>query len=103
MPLENRLSPFSRRSFLHLSAIASAATAFPIFTEPLLAAAARGSVAHKAIPKDAVIINANENPLGPSQKARDAVAAIISQGGRYSLVMTDDLIQTFSNLEGLKP
>ena len=99
MPLET--SQFSRRSFLHLSAAASAAAAFP-FTEPLLAAAAL-SPAHKPIPKDAVIISQNENPLGPSQKAREAIAAIIPQGGRYSLIMTDDLIQTFADQQGLKP
>jgi histidinol-phosphate aminotransferase len=107
MPRENSPSPFSRRSFsrrsfLHLSAAASTVAALPVFTEPMLAAAAHGP-AHKPIPKDAVIISQNENPLGPSQKAREAMAAIIPQGGRYSLIMTDDLIQTFANQEGLKP
>ena len=91
-------SPFSRRSFLQLSAAASAAAAFQIVTEPMLAAAAR-----KPVPKDAIMIDANENPLGPSQAARDAVSAIIPLGGRYLFDLTDDLRHTFAQLEGLNP
>jgi len=61
---------FSRRSFLHLSAAASAAAVFPTLGEAQLAAAARPT-AHAA---NAVMIDSNENPLGPCQSARDAVA-----------------------------
>jgi histidinol-phosphate aminotransferase len=89
---------FSRRSFLHLSAGASAAAAFRVMTEPMLAAVARRP--HAA---DAVLIDANENPLGPSQAARDAMAAILPQGGRYSDNLTDDLASTFAQSEGLNP
>jgi histidinol-phosphate aminotransferase len=89
---------FSRRSFLHLSAAASAAAAFKIATEPALALAAR-----PAHPKDAIAIDSNENPLGPSQGAREALAAIIPQGGRYLDNLTDELIQTFARIEGLDP
>jgi len=88
---------FSRRSFLHLSAAASAAAAFHITTEPMLAAAAR----RRPHAPDAVVIDANENPLGPSQGARDAMAAILPKGGRYADELTDELIQTFAQMEGL--
>ncbi len=97
MPSQN-LSSFSRRSFLHLSAAASAAAAFQIVTEPMLAAAARGP-----LPKDGVMIDSNENPLGPSQSARDAISAIIPLGGRYLFNLADDLGHTFAQLEGLSP
>jgi histidinol-phosphate aminotransferase len=97
MPSQN-LSSFSRRSFLRLSAAASAAAAFPIVTESMLAAAAR-----KSAPKDAVMIDSNENPLGPSQAARDAISAIIPSSGRYLFDLTDDLGHTFAKLEGLNP
>lgn len=89
--------PFSRRSFLRASAAASAAMAVRIVTEPLLARAEG-----KTYPKDAVIIDANENPLGPCTEARQAIAGIIPQGGRYSLNLTDELIATFAEKEGLK-
>jgi histidinol-phosphate aminotransferase len=89
---------FSRRSFLHFSTAASAGLAYRIMTEPLLA---RTGV--KTFPKDAVMIDSNENPLGPCSDARQAVAAITPQGGRYSLNLTDDLIALFCQMEGLKP
>ena len=72
------MAHFSRRSFLHFSAAASAAAAVRIMTEPMLAAAARRP--HAA---DAVVIDSDENPLGPG-RVRRAMAAILPQGGRYS-------------------
>ena len=88
---------FSRRSFLHLSAAASATAAFRVMTEPMLAHAAR----RRPHDKDAVLIDSNENPLGPCQAARDAMAAILPLGGRYSDNLTDELVQTFASMEGL--
>jgi histidinol-phosphate aminotransferase len=86
----------SRRSFLQLTA---AAAACRLMTEPMLAAAA----ARKPAPSGAVVIDANENPLGPSQPAREAISVIIPQGGRYLDSLTDELIQTFAQQEGLNP
>ena len=98
MPFTQRIG-FSRRSFLHLSATASAAAAFHIMSEPMLAAAARRRP-HAA---DAVLIDSNENPLGPSQAAREAMTAILPLGGRYSDNLTDDLVNTFAQMEELNP
>lgn len=98
MPVEE--SARSRRSFLQVSAAAAVAAAgFRIVTEPLLA---RGAESHP-FPKDAVIIDANENPLGPCSVACEAVRDIASQGGRYSSWLTDDLVKAYSAMEGLKP
>ena len=87
----------SRRSFLGLSAAASAAFAVRIVTEPMLAHAR----IHSA-PTDAIRIDANENPLGPSASAREAASAIVNQGGRYSDWLTDELVKTLAENEGLK-
>ncbi len=92
-----RLPSASRRSFLGLSAAASAAFALRIVTEPMLAHAR----VHNA-PKDAIRIDANENPLGPCASAREAAAGIVPQGGRYSDWLTDDLVKTLADMEGLK-
>jgi histidinol-phosphate aminotransferase len=88
----------SRRSFLSLSAAASAALALRIVTEPMLARAAHGPA-----PTDGVMIDANENPLGPAASAREAAVAMVAQGGRYCDWLTDDLVNTLAELEGLKP
>lgn len=87
---------FSRRSFLQLTTAASAAAAFRVMTEPMLAAAARRP--HAA---NAVLIDSNENPLGPCQGARDAASAQVLQGGRYSDNLTDELVSTLAQMEGL--
>jgi histidinol-phosphate aminotransferase len=71
--------------------------ALRIVTEPMLARAR----VHN-FPKDAIRIDANENPLGPSPSAREAAAAILSQGGRYSDNLTDELAKTLSEMSELK-
>src|SRR5271169_2738616 len=93
----------SRRSFLQVSAAAAAvAVGYRVVTEPMLANAA--SLPYpRPYPKDAVLINANENPLGPCGVACGAITDVATQGGRYSDWMTGDLIKTFAAAEGLKP
>ena len=52
---------FTRRSLGRISAMMAAGAALPFYNESALAQLSR--VAN--IPPDAVLINANENPLGP--------------------------------------
>lgn len=92
---------FSRRSFLQFSAAASATAVFPVFTESMLAQAARPRMPKP--PQGAVVIDANENPLGPCKTACDAMAAIVPAGNRYASYLTDDLIKFFAQQEGVKP
>jgi len=96
---ECSLASASRRSFLGFSAAASAAMALRIVTEPILANA---RVHHASMAKDAIRIDANENPLGPSAGAREAATAMVAQGGRYNDWLTDDLVKTLADQEGLK-
>ena len=98
MPTSPILSP-SRRSFLTLSAAASAAATLRIFTEPMLAYAA----APIRVARDGIMINANENPLGPCAAAREAVISMAPQGGRYSFWLTDEVVSQYAQLEDLKP
>ena len=65
----------------------------------MLAAAAR----RQPPPPGAVMIDSNENPLGPSVGARNAMAALLPQGGRYLDQLTEDLVKTFAQMEGLNP
>ena len=97
----------SRRNFLRL---ASAVAAMPIVTEAHLAwaqtssgvsAASRFHGGRQAIPPDAVLINANENPLGPCKVACEALTQIAPHGGRYDFAQTIALTKTIAQIEGL--
>jgi histidinol-phosphate aminotransferase len=91
---------FSRRSFFRYAAGASALASLPILTEAHLALAERPKFAD---PNKGIHIDANENPLGPSEGARQAIANIIPRGGRYLFTGEDELAEIFAKQEGLKP
>jgi histidinol-phosphate aminotransferase len=97
-PENLRFPARSRRSFLQMSAAASAAVVFCPMTEAMLA-----GVDERAFPQGAVMINLNENPLGPSEGARQAIANIAAQGGRYLTSVTTELVNTVAAAEGLRP
>ncbi|HXZ45965.1 MAG TPA: pyridoxal phosphate-dependent aminotransferase [Pseudolabrys sp.] len=102
MTASNPLLKGSRRSFLQWSAAAAAASAFRIVNEPMLAAAAVDrDMQH--FPPGSVVINANENPLGPCVEARNAIAEIIPQGGRYCWWLKDELTKQLAQSLGVKP
>jgi histidinol-phosphate aminotransferase len=98
MKSNETLSKGSRRTFLQLSAAATAAMAFRIATEASLAAEDR-----KTFHPGAVVIDANENPLGPCDAARKAIVDMAPQGGRYSYWLHEEFVKTFTAMEGLKP
>jgi histidinol-phosphate aminotransferase len=99
----------SRRSFLRLAGLAAS---LPILTEAHFAYAALNPPqstkfgarrVRTAPPPDAVLINANENPLGPCAAACEAIAAIAHKGGRYDIDgETAKLTTTFAQQNGLK-
>jgi histidinol-phosphate aminotransferase len=93
-------SGFSRRNFFRFAAGASALASMPILTEAHLALAQRP---HFADPNKGIHIDANENPLGPSEAARKAIVDVLPIGGRYRFDMQDDLAKTFAEIEGLNP
>jgi histidinol-phosphate aminotransferase len=101
MSRNNHFGNDSRRMFLKFSVAAAAASAFRIVNEPMLAAAAIERKRNQ-FPPGSVVINANENPLGPCDLARAAVVAQAPQGGRYSYWLTDELMDTFAEQQGLK-
>jgi histidinol-phosphate aminotransferase len=93
-------SGLSRRSFMRFAAAGSALASVTGLTEAHLAFAQRPKFAK---PESGIHIDANENPLGPSESARTALAATIPQGGRYLFPIQLDLIETFAKQEGLDP
>jgi len=89
---------FSRRSFLQTSAVASAMLALRVAGEPVFA-----QLAAPVHQPGAVMINANENPLGPCTAARDAVRAMAEQGGRYLFPSTAAFEKQFAESVGVSP
>jgi histidinol-phosphate aminotransferase len=92
-------SGFSRRSFFRLGATALASV--PILGESHFALAERN--VHFAPSNKGIHIDANENPLGPCEAARKAIAEIIPRSGRYLLDVQDDFASTFARQEGFSP
>jgi histidinol-phosphate aminotransferase len=93
-------SSLSRRGFFRLAAGASAVAGLPILTEGHLALAARLPAAD---PAQCIHIDANENPLGPSDSARQAIAETIPHGGRYLREGREEVAAIFARNEGLDP
>ncbi len=92
----------SRRSFLRLAGLATAS--LPILTEAHFARAAAAPSRADSLDTTAgkVLINANENPLGPCQAALDAMAKLAPTGGRYDLLNeTPKLAATFAKQNGV--
>jgi len=90
---------FSRRNFGRIASLVTAGMALPFYNEPALAQLSR---VRGGIPEDAVKIDANENPLGPCKEAYDAIYSVVQKGGRYHYEMTDALVSTLAEQEGVK-
>ena len=88
----------SRRYFGRISAVLAAGAALPFYNERALAQLSMV----RNMPKDAVKINANENPMGPCPEAVDAIYNIVKNGGRYMYEETYELAQTMAEMEGVK-
>jgi histidinol-phosphate aminotransferase len=90
---------FTRRHLLRVAALVGAgATALPLGGERALAQLSNAG----AIPDDAVKINANEFPEGPSERALAALAEAARRGNRYQYPETDALVNAAAPLEQLK-
>lgn len=88
----------SRRSFGRIASVLTAGAALPFYNEHALAQLSKIG----AIPRDAVKINANENPLGPCPEAADAIYNAVKQGGRYMFEQTDVLARTLAGVLDVK-
>src|SRR3979411_3176176 len=69
---------FSRRPFARLAALIGPAAVLPFANERALAQ--HESI--RGLPADAVMIDSNENPLGPCTEARKAMYKAVDNGGR---------------------
>ena len=88
----------SRRNFGQIAAaLGAGVSALTFLTEAGLAQASKVDA-----PPDAILINANENPLGPCDEARQAVHNMVQYGGRYRYSEGDRVQKILADQEGLK-
>src|SRR6266699_5198480 len=88
---------FSRRAFGRIAAMMTAGASLPFYNEPALAQLSKVNA-----PPDAVLINANENPLGPCKEAREAAHNMVQHGGRYRYSEGDKVQKLLAEQEGVK-
>src|SRR4051812_36676523 len=82
---------FNRRDLTKIATMIAAGTTLPFYNESAMAQLSKVDA-----PADAVLINANENPLGPCESARQAVHNIVNNGGRYMYGETDKVVKLLS-------
>ena len=87
---------FSRRTFGRIATMLTAGAALPFYNEPALAQLSRVDA-----PPDAVMINSNENPLGPCKEAREAAHRMVELGGRYLFGEAAKVKSILAEQEGL--
>lgn len=87
----HNLHGLNRRNLLRIGA------ALPVFSEAVLAQLSYPGEA----PPGAIMINANENPLGPCPEALEAMNGILKRGGRYMFGETMKLSGTLAAQEGV--
>jgi histidinol-phosphate aminotransferase len=89
---------FSRRDFFKVASLMGAAASMPFLGE---AAFAQLSSFGNEVPADAVLINANENPLGPCPQALEAAITRVKDGGRYHFELSYQLRELLARRETL--
>jgi len=94
---------FSRRDLGRIASLLTAGAAMPFYNEFSMAQAASPQQGRRTADPDAVHIDQNENPLGPSQEGLDAIARIAPHGGRYNPSgEQQELVATIAEMEGVK-
>lgn len=98
----------NRRNWLKASlGISSAAILTPALINELMArpmnSIERNYFQALQIPKLKIRLNANENPYGPSDKARAMAAELLTQGNRYPLGVAEELKEMIAAKEGVSP
>src|SRR6185312_7087432 len=86
----------SRRMFGRVASLLAAGVASPLGTEVAMAQASKIEA-----PPGAVMINANENPMGPCREALEALHGIVGSGGRYLYSEGDKVQRILAEQEGL--
>ncbi len=95
----------SRRDWFKSTAILSAGAVISTSMLDRLMAAAdeprRKRLCSQSAKREKSGLNANENPYGPSEKAKQAVVQILSEGNRYPFEVINELKAELAKKEGV--
>lgn len=101
------MEKLSRRSWFKSAAgLTAGAVAIPSLVEELMAApVSEAERWHRkmVLPPSLVRLGSNENPYGPSPKAREAVLQALSDGNRYAFDVTNEFRKVIAEHEGVTP
>lgn len=97
--------PLNRRDWLRHTLAVSSGLAFGGITQQAIAAPLSAAEISAARPfaGQAIRLNANENPYGPSEKVRKAMLSILSESNRYPFARTSELKEKIARKEGVTP
>jgi len=108
--------PVNRRDFLKSASVGAAAISGAgagILSLPIISARGREALYASQIIADRkadrrlaaapgmIRIDSNENPVGPGQKALDAIRGHLNESNRYPVLSEDDVINTIAKLQGV--
>jgi histidinol-phosphate aminotransferase len=101
-------STLSRRAWFKSSLALGGGLAFtPALLESLMAApvseAERNYGINPLLPDGLVRLGSNENPYGPSEKAKKAILEVMDRGNRYSFPETNEFKKILAEREGVTP
>ncbi len=99
-------SRISRRTWFKSAFVAGAAMpmGLSIVQELMAAPVSRAEMEYTALKAGKMIrLGSNENPYGPSPKAREAIRLSVTDGNRYAFDQTDEIIQLIAAKEGVSP
>jgi histidinol-phosphate aminotransferase len=97
-------TPITRRAwFKSTAALTSGLVITPALVQELMAGPMSHAEASLIFGKEVskTRLNANENPYGPSEKARQAVLQILNEGNRYPFGALDNLREVLAKKEGV--
>ncbi|HUA63575.1 MAG TPA: pyridoxal phosphate-dependent aminotransferase [Verrucomicrobiae bacterium] len=99
---------FSRRQLGRIASLLTAGAALPFYNEAAMAQQAqqdmqrRAGRGGRAMDPNAVRINQNENPMGPSKEGLEAIAKVAPMGWRYSPGNeTGEMVRAISEIENV--
>jgi histidinol-phosphate aminotransferase len=94
----------TRREWMKSALMFTAAVPMTSWTEYVMAApASRAEEKHQRASGKLVQLGSNENPYGPTEKAREAMIKSLTEGNRYTFAVADQLRKRLAEHEGVTP